>query len=69
MYQNLFRITLLYTALAIILAASGAPIPTTAPTIAAEEPTAVTALPFAHTTCTDGVDLTAQTVSLYHADI
>jgi len=48
------------------LAACGAPIPTTAPTIAIEEPTAVTTLPFAHTACNDGVDLTGQTVSLYH---
>jgi WD40 repeat protein len=66
MYHNLVRITLLSTAVAIILAACGVSTPATAPTIAAEEPTAVTTLPFAHTVCNDGVDLTGQTVSLYH---
>ena len=66
MYHNLFRITLLSTAIAMILAACGVSTPATAPTIAIEEPTAVTTLPFAHTACTDGVDLTGQSVSLYH---
>jgi ABC-type branched-subunit amino acid transport system substrate-binding protein len=65
MYHHLFRITLLCTAIAIILAACGAPIPTTAPTVPTEEPTAVSTLPFAHTACADGVDLTGETVSLY----
>ena len=66
MYHNLFRITLFCTAIAIILAACGTPASTSAPTIAVEQSTAVTTLPFAHTACADGVDLTGQTVSLYH---
>jgi hypothetical protein len=65
MYYNLFRITLLSTAIAIILAACGASIPTTAPTVPTEEPTAVSTLPFAHTACAEGVDLTGQTINLY----
>ena len=65
MYHNLFRITLLVAAIAIILAACGAPIPTTAPATATDEPTAVTALPFAHTACAGGADLTGQTINLY----
>ena len=65
MYHNFFRITLLITAIAIILSACGAPIPTTAPAVATEVPAAVT-LPFSHTACAEGVDLTGQTVSLYH---
>lgn len=66
MYHNLVRITLLGVAITIILAACGAPAPTSMPTVAIEEPTAVTTLPFVHTACADGVDLTGQTVSLYH---
>jgi hypothetical protein len=66
MYHNPFRITLLFTAIALTLAGCGTPASTTAPTIAVEQSTAVTTLPFAHTACTDGVDLTGQTVSLYH---
>lgn len=31
-----------------------------------EEPTAVSSMPFARTACAEGVDLTGQTVSLYH---
>lgn len=50
----------------LVLTACGAPIPTSAPATATDEPTAVTALPFAHTACAEGVDLTGQTVSFYH---
>ena len=64
MYHNLFRNTLFCTAIAMILAACGTPVPTTVPTIAIDEATAVTTLPFSHTACTE--DLTGQTVSLYH---
>ncbi|MEP6895737.1 MAG: hypothetical protein ABI986_09040, partial [Chloroflexota bacterium] len=45
MYHNLFRITLLCTTLAIILAACGAPIPTSAP--ATQAPIATEAIPTA----------------------
>jgi len=65
MYHNLVRITLLIAAIAVILAACGAPISTSAPTVLTEEPTAVSTLPFAHTACADGVDLTGQTINLY----
>jgi ABC-type branched-subunit amino acid transport system substrate-binding protein len=65
MYHNLFRTTLLSTAIAMILAACGAPIPTTAPSVPTEEPTAGSILPFAHTSCADGVDLAGQTINLY----
>src|SRR5215207_3039260 len=66
MYHNLFRITLLVTAIAVILTACGASTPATAPTVSAQEPAAVITLLFTHTACTEGVDLTGQTVSLYH---
>src|SRR4029079_14568407 len=52
------------TAIAIILTACGASIPTSAP--ATVQPTAATTLPFTHTACASGVDLTGQTVSFYH---
>jgi ABC-type branched-subunit amino acid transport system substrate-binding protein len=66
MYHNLFRITLLSTAIAIILTACSAPIPTLPPATATEVPPAVTALPFAHTACAESVDLTGQKVPFYH---
>ena len=66
MYHNLFRITLLGTAIALILAACGASIPTLAPATATEEPTAVATLPFTHTACAAGADLSGQTVPFYH---
>jgi WD40 repeat protein len=66
MYHHLFRITLLVTAIAVILAACGTPAATAVPTIRTDDSTAVTTLPFAHTACNDGVDLTGQTVSLHH---
>jgi WD40 repeat protein len=66
MYHNLFRITLFCTAIAMILAACGVPAPTSMPTVPTQEPAAVITLPFTHTACTEGVDLTGQTVSLYH---
>jgi len=65
MYHNLFRITLLCTAMAIILAACGVSTPATAPIVPTEEPTAVSTLPFAHTACAEGADLTGQTINLY----
>ena len=65
MYHNLFRITLLFTALAITLAACGAPAPTAVPTVRTDEATAVKTLPFAHTACAEGADLTGQTINLY----
>jgi|GEM_PF-427069 ABC-type branched-subunit amino acid transport system substrate-binding protein len=65
MYHNLFRITLLIAAIAMILAACGAPIPTTAPTVHTQKPTVVSTLPFAHTACAEGADLTGQTINLY----
>jgi hypothetical protein len=34
-----------------------------------KESTAVAAMPFAHTACAEGVDLSGQTVSLHHIDI
>jgi ABC-type branched-subunit amino acid transport system substrate-binding protein len=51
--------------MAIILAACGAPIPASVPATATEAPTAVTTLPFVHTTCAGGADLTGQTINLY----
>ena len=66
MYHHLFRITLLCTAIAIILAACGAPAATAVPTVRTVETMAVTTLPIAHTACAEGVDLTGQTVNLYH---
>ncbi|MEO5886725.1 MAG: ABC transporter substrate-binding protein [Anaerolineales bacterium] len=65
MSQNLFRTILLFAAMAVILSACGAPIPTSIPATATEEPTAVAALPFTHTACAGGVDLTGQTINLY----
>jgi TolB protein len=65
MYHNLFRITLLCTVIAIILAACGAPTPTTAPAAVTETTSMVAALPFAHTACAEGADLTGQTINLY----
>ncbi len=59
-----FRITLLGIAIAIILAACAAPVQTMAPTT--EPSTAVAAMPFTHTACTAGIDLTGQTVPFYH---
>jgi ABC-type branched-subunit amino acid transport system substrate-binding protein len=64
MYHNLFRITLFCTAIAIILAACAAPIPTLAP-VTTESLTATATEPFTHTACAAGVDLTGKTVSLY----
>jgi Tol biopolymer transport system component/ABC-type branched-subunit amino acid transport system substrate-binding protein len=66
MYHNLVRIPLLVAAIAMILAACGAPAATAVPTVRTDEATAVTTLPLAHTACADGVDLTGQTVSLHH---
>ena len=65
MYHNPFRITLLCTAIAIILAACGVSTPATAPIVPTEETTAVSTLPFAHTACAEGADLTGQTINLY----
>ena len=65
MYHKLFRSTLLVAAIAITLAACAAPAPTKAPATPSKEPV-VTTLPFTHTACAEGVDLTGQTVSLYH---
>lgn len=50
----------------LVLTACAAPIATSAPATATDEPTAVTALPFAHTACAEGVDLTGQTIPFYH---
>jgi ABC-type branched-subunit amino acid transport system substrate-binding protein len=66
MYHNSFRITLLITAIAVTLAACGVSTPTPAPPVPTQEPAAVIAIPFPHTACNDGIDLTGQTVSLYH---
>jgi TolB protein len=67
MSQNLFRTILLFAAMAVILSACGASIPTSVPATATEEPTAVAAVsPFTHTTCAGGVDLTGKTVSFYN---
>jgi ABC-type branched-subunit amino acid transport system substrate-binding protein len=66
MYHNLFRITLLSTAIAITLAACGVPAPTTVPTVPTQEPTAVITLPFTHTACAEGADLSGQTIPFYH---
>ena len=51
MYHNLFRITLLITAIAMILAACGAPIPTSTPAAATEAPTAAASMPLTHGLC------------------
>lgn len=65
MYHNLFRNTLLVTTIVVILAACGAPIPTTAPAAATEAPAVAATMPFTHTACAAGADLTGETVSLY----
>ena len=62
MNKDLFRFTLLGTALILVLTACGA----SAPTPATNPPTADATMPFAHTVCATGVDLTNQTVSFYH---
>jgi ABC-type branched-subunit amino acid transport system substrate-binding protein len=64
MSNKLFRVILIVGTVAMILAACAPASPTLAPV--AEVPTAVTALPFAHTACAEGVDLTGQTVPFYH---
>jgi len=64
MNNNLFRISILITAMAMILAACAPTTPTPAP--ASAQPTAVASMPFAHTVCAAGVDLTGQSVSFYH---
>jgi ABC-type branched-subunit amino acid transport system substrate-binding protein len=70
MLNKLFRITLLGTAMVMILAACAAPDSTITPAIdspaVTEQPTTVAAVPFTHTVCAAGVDLTGQTVSFYH---
>lgn len=66
MYQPLFRIILLGTLITMVLTACGAPAPTAMPTVPTQEPAEAITLPFTHTACTDGVDLTGQSVSLYH---
>jgi ABC-type branched-subunit amino acid transport system substrate-binding protein len=66
MYRNLFRITVLIAAIAMILAACGVPIPTSTPAAATEAPAVAATMPFTHTACAAGVDLNHQTVSFYH---
>jgi TolB protein len=65
MFHHLFRITMLWTAIATILAACGAPIPASTPAAATEAPAAAATVPFTHTACAEGVDLTGKTVNLY----
>src|SRR4030042_393251 len=64
MRNYMFRITLRGIVIALILAGCAAPAQITKPTNAV--PTAVNSLPFTHTVCAKGVDLTNQTVSFYH---
>ena len=67
MSQNLFRTILFFAAIAFILSACGASIPTTISATATDEPTAVAAVsPFTHTACAGGIDMTGRTVSFYH---
>jgi len=97
MSNKLFRISVLLTIIAMVLAACTAPTPTPAPApeqptaiqaptqapaatvqptasqapataapAATESPTAVASMPFAHTACANGVDLTGKTVPFYH---
>ncbi len=72
MKNYLFRITLFVAVIAIVLAACAAPAPTTTPApsvgspAATVQPNATAAVPFVHTACISGVDLTGQTVSFYH---
>ena len=58
------RLIALVVVSTILLTACGAPTPTPAPATVA--PTAASNLPFTHTACAQGVDLTGQTVSFYH---
>jgi ABC-type glycerol-3-phosphate transport system substrate-binding protein len=48
MYHKMFRITLLVTAVAMILAACGVSTPATAPTVPTQQPAAAITLPFTH---------------------
>ena len=63
--EKLFKFLTILAATALFVTACGAPIPTLAPATATEAPTAVTALPFTHTACAEGADLTGQTINLY----
>ncbi len=84
MGRSFFRIVLLMTIAAVLLAACSAPVSlpalstaspaATAPAVAVQaestqaalQPAAQAAMPFSHTACASGVDLTGQTVSFYH---
>jgi Tol biopolymer transport system component/ABC-type branched-subunit amino acid transport system substrate-binding protein len=62
----LFIVTALLIVTACVPQGATPPVPVATPLNPTNETSAVPALPFAHTACAEGVDLTGQTISFYH---